>query len=225
MASFGQHLKISAITTGVLVVTLHTSELLSINQSILALGLGVVGGMLPDLDSDNSKPIQGIFTMLSILLPLILLLSISEKLSLLAMVLIWIVSSFILNVTIFKLFLQITSHRGIFHTIPMGFLFGELTTIFFYKFMQTPIKLSIIYGFVIIFGFIIHLILDEIFSVNALGMKIKKSFGTALKLYAKKNMMGTLFLYALIILLFVSFPFEHTVYSNILQTIRDVKLV
>lgn len=225
MASFGQHLNISAITTGILVVTLHTSGLLTINQSILALGLGVIGGMLPDLDSDNSKPIQAVFTMLSIVLPLIILLSISEKLSLVAMVLIWIISSFILNITVFKLFLCVTSHRGIFHTIPMGFLFGEVTTIVSYKVMKMPIEFSIICGFFILFGFIIHLLLDEIFSVNALGMKMKKSFGSALKFYAKNNKIGSLLLYALVILLFISFPFKNSVYSNILETIRDVKIV
>lgn len=225
MASFGQHINISAITTGVLVVSIHSSGLLTINQSILALSLGVIGGMLPDLDSENSKPIQGTFTMLSILLPLIFLLSISEELSLLTMVVTWIVASFLLHITIFKLFLHVTIHRGIFHSIPMALLFGELCTIFFYKIVQTPIEFSIIYGFFITFGFITHLILDEIFSINALGMRMKKSFGTALKLYAKNNITGTLILYALVILLFISFPFEHSVYSNILQTIRDIKIV
>jgi len=46
-------------------------------------------------------------------------------------------------------------------------------------------------GLFIGFGFIVHLLLDEIYSVDLSNKRMKKSFGTALKLYSYKNMTTT----------------------------------
>jgi len=43
-------------------------------------------------------------------------------------------------------------------------------------------------GLFIGFGFIVHLLLDEVYSVDLSNRRMKKSFGTALKLYSYKNL-------------------------------------
>jgi hypothetical protein len=42
-------------------------------------------------------------------------------------------------------------------------------------------------GFFIGFGFLVHLLLDELYSVDLTNRRMKKSFGTALKLYSYRN--------------------------------------
>ncbi len=42
-------------------------------------------------------------------------------------------------------------------------------------------------GLFVFLGFVIHLLLDEIYSVDFTGARIKKSFGTALKLFERRS--------------------------------------
>lgn len=225
MASFEQHVNIAVIATGIIIVPLYSSGLLDSNHSLIALGLGLLGGMLPDLDSDNSKPIQIVFKMLSIFLPLIILLSIAEDLPVMYLIVIWLASTLILHLTLFKIFLTITSHRGIFHSIPMGILFGLATIFIFNNILNINITLSSIFGCFIFFGFIVHLLLDELFSVNALGLRMKKSFGTALKVYDKNNIIGSLILYIVVIIMFFMLPIDNDIYTEIFNILKDIKII
>ena len=206
MANFEQHVNIAVLSTGVLIVPLNASGLLTIEQSFITLCLGVLGGILPDLDSDNSKPIQISFKIISIFMPLLILLSLSNQhLPILHMIGIWLASSLILRLTLLKFFVSITKHRGIFHSIPMGIVFAQLTAISFFYFFHFTSFFSTIAGFFLFFGFIIHLLLDELVSLNALGIKVKKSFGTALKFWSSDIKSVALF-YVVAILLFVLMP-------------------
>ncbi len=225
MASFEQHVNGAVIATGVAIAPLHSASLLDINQSLIVLCLGIVGGILPDLDSDNSKPIQIVFKMLSIFLPLIILLSVFNNLSLLELVGYWLISSLVLHLTLFKLFLVLTTHRGIFHSIPMGIVVGQVTVYIFYSVLDFSLVFSTIAGGFIIFGFIIHLLLDEAVSLNALGLNVKNSFGTALKFYDKNNLAGTMLLYALIGAFFFLTPLKLEVFSEIFEIMKNIRLI
>jgi len=225
MASFEQHVNGAVIATGVVIAPLHTASLIDISQSIIVLGLGVIGGVLPDLDSDNSKPIQIVFKMASIFLPLLFILSISKNLSLIYLVGYWLLSTLILRLTLFKLFLVLTSHRGIFHSIPMGIVFGQITTLIFYYQLHYGLRFSTIAGIFVIFGFFIHLLLDEFVSLNALGLRVKNSFGTAFKLYDKNNLFGTAILYALIISFFFVFPIKEHIFVDMFNILKHIKLL
>jgi len=225
MASFEQHVNIALIATGIVIIPLHTSALLDVKESIAVLALGVVGGVLPDLDSDNSKPIQIVFKMLSIFMPLFILLFSPINIPVLYALAIWIGSALFLHFTLFRTFLLITTHRGVFHTVPMGILFGQATTLVFLKLLHKSLDFSLLAGFFIFFGFSIHLLLDEIFSINALGMHIKKSLGSALKFYDRDNIAGTLLLYALIIVSFFFIPIDKDLYLQIFYAFEQIKLI
>lgn len=225
MASFEQHVNVAVISSGVIVAPMHSAGLLDINQSLIALGLGLIGGILPDLDSDNSKPVQIAFKMLSIFIPLIIVLLIASNIAVLYMLILWLMSTLLLHLVLFKMFLSMTTHRGLIHTLPMGILFGELTALFAYGILDADAKFSLISGFFIFFGFMVHLSLDELFSVNALGLRMKKSFGTALKLYDKNNKTGSLILYASIVVLFIALPSKSGLYSTIVDVLSNMKFI
>ncbi len=225
MASFQQHVNISIISSGVIIVPLHTANILSLNESIIALIVGLVGGMLPDLDLDDSKPTQIFFQLLSIFIPLILILHIFEQIPILHILALWLVCGLILHFVLRKTLAQMTTHRGIFHSIPMGILFAQIALFISQEKLQQSSELSSIIAFFIFFGFIVHLLLDEIYSFNLLGIKIKKSFGTALKLYAKNNLIGTLILYILILFFFKYIPINTEVFLHIFRVLKDMKIM
>ena len=224
MASFGQHVNGAVIATGVVIVPLHSASLLNVSESLIALALGLIGGILPDLDSDNSTPLQIVFKMFSIFLPLIILLGFFGDSTLVALIGYWILASLILHLTIFKVFTTITVHRGIFHSIPMGVLFGQIITYLFYNILEYEILFSTLAGLFLFMGYMIHLLLDELVSLNALGLRMKKSFGTAFKLYEKDNIFGTLILYIIVVGLFFLLPMETDIFMEIFEVLKGVKV-
>lgn len=164
--------------------------------------VGIVGGLLPDIDSDSSKPLTILFEILSITLPLVALIALFAPMPILKTILAWLLLGLFLRLTLFKLFLRFTRHRGIFHSVAMAVLVGEVAALVLHKLFGVGMRLSAIYGFMLFFGYMIHLILDEIYSINALGLRMKRSFGSALKLYDRDNPIGTLIVYVLIALLY-----------------------
>jgi len=225
MASFEQHVNGAVVATGVAIVPLYSASLLNVNQSLIVLALGIIGGVLPDLDSDNSKPLQIVFKIFSIFLPLIILLSLFEHSSLVKLIGYWLLASVLLHLTVFKLFIKLTVHRGIFHSIPMGVVFGQITTYLFLNSLHYNLIFSTLAGIFISFGFMVHLLLDELVSLNALGLRVKKSFGTAFKLYDKNNIFGTLVLYIIIGLLFYFTPIKQDIFMQIFEIMKNVKVI
>ena len=65
--------------------------------------------------------------------------------------------------------------------------------------------------------------MDEIISLNALGLSIKKSLGSALKLYDKNNPFGTLFLYAAIVTLSILYPMDLAIIYSTIDIFLDMK--
>jgi hypothetical protein len=224
MASFEQHLNGAVIASGVIIVPLHSAGMLSIEGSFIMLSLGIIGGILPDLDSDSSKPLQIVFKIISIFAPILVLLTLKQSFPLIVMIAIWIFASLLLHLILFRSFIALTKHRGIIHSIPMGILFGQVTTaVFLYK-LHYELAFATLAGFFILYGYLIHLLLDEIVSLNALGLRIKHSFGTAFKLFDFKNWIGSIILYILIALFAYNIPFYEEGFIQIFNVLKSIKI-
>ena len=225
MASFEQHVNGAVISTGIVIVPLHSASIINATESLIVLALGLVGGVLPDLDSDTSKPIQIVFKIISIFLPLVILLGISKELTVAYLVGYWLLATLILRITLFKFFTTFTIHRGIFHSIPMGLFFGQITMLVFYKVFDYEMVFSTIAGSFMFFGFLVHLLLDEFVSLNALGVRMKKSFGTAFKLYDSQNLYGSVLLYIFIFTFFFFVPIKIGIFIDIYEVLKNVELI
>ncbi len=144
--------------------------------------MSIVGSLFPDIDSDTSKTIRYFFRGLTILTLLIVsgnlyINSIDYRKS--AFILISI--PFLIIYFIKPVFAKLTSHRGIYHSIPMGLTVSLL--ILYIPFISYKFIISSSF----MLGFLTHLLLDEIYSsvtISGLRIKPKKSFGTALKWFA-----------------------------------------
>ena len=90
----------------------------------------------------------------------------------------------LLNQLILPIFRRTTTHRGIFHSVPSAGIFAlgaYLATIRYDDFDR------LVVGAAALAAVLSHLILDEIYSVDLMGVRLKKSFGTALSLWKPKT--------------------------------------
>jgi membrane-bound metal-dependent hydrolase YbcI (DUF457 family) len=79
---------------------------------------------------------------------------------------------------------RFTVHRGMFHSLPAAAIFGEIG----YLLASGDTNLRLYKAGAVVLGYMSHLILDEIWSIEwAHGLHFKSSFGTALKLYGHKR--------------------------------------
>lgn len=80
-----------------------------------------------------------------------------------------------------RFLLSYTNHRGIFHSIPMALIFSCLPFLFSAGDVFSPSKMYLAGG--IFLGFISHLLLDELASIDLKRRRMKKSFGSAFKFF------------------------------------------
>ncbi|MBD3840331.1 MAG: metal-dependent hydrolase [Campylobacterales bacterium] len=223
MAMFQQHLNGAVITSGVLTVPIYSAQIISLNEAFAVFLIGIIGGLLPDIDSDNSKPLKISFGIISIVLPFLALLAIGEALSVLQMLLLWGVTSVCLY-TLGHFLLFFTVHRGVIHSIPFGLLLGLILYYLFHVQLSYSISFAFLSGLFLFVGFIVHLLLDEIVSLNLLGFEIKNSFGTAMKLYEKNNPVGSVVVYMLIVLLIFLVPFDFDMILQLSEKFKTLQL-
>lgn len=181
MAGYREHIGFS----GVLGVIWGASAYLFFGftpvQGTLAFLFTWFAGMLPDIDSQTGRPVQEIFGVVSVVAPLILMQHLMgwggdyERVLLLAILFYVLLRNFGA-----PLLGKLCVHRGMYHSVP-ALLMASLTTFLFYK--NDDIYVRMLMGGGVALGFLSHLILDEIYSVQWTGTRIKlaKSSGSALK--------------------------------------------
>jgi membrane-bound metal-dependent hydrolase YbcI (DUF457 family) len=160
------------------------------DAAILAAGLTTAGGMLPDLDSDSGVPVRELFGLAAIICPLLLIsrlehMDLSRESVLAALLFGYAFIRYIVA----NLFKRFTVHRGMYHSIPAMMIAG-LCVYLAYHSPERNIRLMLAGGVMI--GFLSHLILDEIYSVDLRGVKIKlkASAGSAVK-FASTSLYAT----------------------------------
>ena len=195
MADFKTHMAGAALVSGLAGAAVAVGSSLP-EATILGLFfLGVVGGILPDIDSDVSIPIRVAFNLLSVIAAFLVIFEFVERLSLVELCLLGLAAFIAVRFGVFSLFASFTVHRGIIHSIPAGIVAGLITVWLAYSIFDTPVFNAWLAGSFVFGGFLVHLILDEIYSVDLMGRTIKKSFGTAFNLGSMGNLWGTAGLY------------------------------
>jgi hypothetical protein len=184
MAAFRQHVTFSSLL-GVGYAAVLKGYGWDTGKSLLAGALCGLAGMLPDLDSDSGKPIRELFGLLATVGSLFVLHRLSQT--------DWQPADRILAAGCAYLFLRfgvswvfarLTVHRGMWHSIPAACFMTELTFLASAGFMGDVGGLVMAGG--VFVGFLSHLVLDEIYSVNLNGVvpRLKQSSGSALKLFS-----------------------------------------
>lgn len=194
MANFKTHVNIAALaSTGAAALAVNV-QLITLTHMPWFIFLGVVGGMLPDIDANRSKPVRLLFMILALMsasavLQIVKTMMVSYQALALAAA-----SYFFVRYGVLKLFNKLTVHRGVFHSILAALFFGLLMTCISYHLLHWQLIPAWLNGLFITFGFIVHLLLDETYSVDLSNARLKKSFGTALKLFSYNNFFASLLL-------------------------------
>ena len=217
MANFNTHLNAAFAVSGILGLTVYKAGLIDDSGFLMCVALGTIGGLLPDLDSDNSTPIKLGFNLASFMFAFGLIMHWRDELSLVALIGLWLVGYGFMRYVVFKIFTSMTVHRGVIHSVPYMAILGLALTCLSYYVMKSALSASWFFGLFLFGGAIVHLALDELYSVNLSGMKMKRSSGTAMKLYQHKDKWWYLLLYILIaLLIFFAPPF-----AEFWQQLRD----
>ncbi|MBL1418526.1 MAG: metal-dependent hydrolase [Moritella sp.] len=195
MANFNTHLNVAALLTGLSSASLVAAGHIELNTAIWLWFLGTMGGLLPDIDSDNSTSLDTIFNLFAFAIILIVMRYIIDEdmgdLSFLKVIAIPVVTYGVMKYGLRTIFERLTVHRGSCHSLLFLALCGLLTTQIIANVdginSNKADSLAWLSGGFVFLGGFIHLLLDEIYSVDLRNIRIKRSFGTALKLVDLDN--------------------------------------
>ena len=225
MANFKTHISVAAALSGCLATGFLEVGIAAPKDVWLYFAMGTLGGILPDIDANNSIPGRMLFSFFALVLAFLMLFSRASVYSIVELSILWVVTYMVVRYIIFQMFAKLTVHRGIFHSILAAVFFCFLTTnISYHLFSLNPVN-AWISGLFVFTGYLIHLILDEMYSVDLIGTKIKKSFGTALKIISR-NIKATLLLFLATILAFSMTPSAERFVKTVLSfdTYKSVKV-
>lgn len=197
MAGYREHITVSGLL-GVAYAGAATFMFgFSLVPSMIAGVLTWISGMLPDLDSESGRPVRELPGIFAALLPMLLIQHIhrlgvqGDRVILFA----------ILNYVIVRyvgafLLARLTVHRGMFHSIPALLIAAECA---FLTYPSESLRVRTLMGIAVGIGFLSHLLLDEMYSVQWDGTKVRlaKSSGSAMKFFGSETLpnsiaMGTL---------------------------------
>lgn len=158
---------------------------LPLSTCLLAGGLCSLSGMLPDVDSDSGTPLREGLAFGAAVVPVMMV----ERFKQFGMPPEWIV----LACAVVYLFVRFvlgewlrryTAHRGMFHSLPAAVIFGQLA----FLLASGELEIRIYKAAAVVIGYLSHLLLDELWSIewHRGRLRLKNSFGTALKLFSGK---------------------------------------
>lgn len=184
MADFKTHITVSTVLGVGYGAAAHLLYGVPPSTCIVAGGLCSLAGMLPDLDSDSGVPVREMISLLCAAVPIMMVdrfrhFGWSVEMMACASIIVYC----LLRFGVAEIFKRYTVHRGMWHSIPACAIAGLLT---FLIVSGEDFNLRVYKTMAVVLGFLSHLVLDEIWSVSVGlgGVRVKRSFGTALKFYS-----------------------------------------
>lgn len=215
MANFSTHLNTAVIVTGISSASLLTANHINLNDALWLWFLGSIGGLLPDIDSDNSTSLNTIFNLFAFSCAFFALRYITSNplihVSFIELIFIPLLVFAFMKYIIRPIFEKITVHRGSCHSLLFLLFSALLTTQVTWKLNNQVIidsaAFSWLCGGFVLLGGLVHLLLDELYSVDLSNVRIKRSFGTALKVVEWDNkLLSLVTLIAVIGLIYIAPP-------------------
>ena len=206
MADFKTHISFSTATgvvygTGIWLLDVPAPT------SMIAGGICAIAGMFPDIDSKSSRALQETLYLLAGLVCMLSLLRLRDSnLNGDLVLVIGAAAFFLAKFAVGAVVTRTTVHRGMIHSIPAALIAGALM----YLLAPGPDAFRALKAVGLMIGFLSHLILDEVYSVDVRGIRMKKSFGTALKFTSVGKPARTALAYALLVGVGCLFVWEET---------------
>lgn len=181
MANFTTHMAVGTVVAGTLGTLTFAADVVAPENVVAVTLAGVVGSIMPDIDLQESRPARAMFTGLAIFLSFALLFSLVTDFSVVELWILWLGSLLLVRYGFYALFHRLSIHRGNWHSIVAAILVSVITAIVFKHILGRPDGVAWLAAGFMFIGYLVHLILDEMYSVDITGRRIKASFGTAMK--------------------------------------------
>lgn len=206
MANFQTHLNGGIVVSAATTLTFYTAGLIRGEETLPLFTIGVVGSLLPDIDSDTSKPVKALFSVLGAGLAFVMTLPLADRFQPLELALIWVGVYLCVRYGFFEVFTRLTVHRGIWHSWLAAAAAALATTnAAYWLWHQTP-ETAWIAGMLMAIGYLTHLCLDELSSVDFSNSRLRSSFGSALKPFSLANPWSSLGMLAVVAFLALQAP-------------------
>ena len=192
MANFTTHIAIGTVVSGALATLTLAADVVAPENLVAVTLAGVLGSVLPDIDLKESRPSRAMFAGLAIFFSFAVLFNAATKFSIAELWILWLGTLVAVRYGLHILFHRVSVHRGIWHSILAAVFSAVATAIIFNRVLGKPEGVAWLAGAFMFAGFITHLTLDEIYSVDVMDTRIKSSFGTALKLFDRRHIAASL---------------------------------
>ncbi len=149
--------------------------------------IGTLGGLCPDLDSKNSISQRIGFLLACTVAAWILITILPNKMPLPLGLITIIGSVYALYYVFLPKLCRIMYHRGNCHSLATAMVLSLSFTNMTAYLLGYPSIDAFLVGLAFFSGFLSHLVLDEYYSIDFRHRRLKKSFGTAIKLVSLKT--------------------------------------
>ena len=188
MANFPTHIGVGTVVSGALATVTLATDVVAPRDLVAVTLAGVLGSVLPDIDLKDSRPSRAMFAGLAIFFSFAVLFSVESRYSIAEMLILWLGTLFLVRFVAGNVFHRFSYHRGIWHSLLAAAFSSFFTAAVFYWMLGRDESASWFAALFMMVGFLTHLILDEIYSVDVMDTRIKASFGTALKFIDAKHL-------------------------------------
>jgi hypothetical protein len=166
MANFYTHITVAGITSLAATGVCLQADVITQSQALLLLLLGIIAGVLPDIDSDHSVPARLVFTILCFTVATVLVFSYQGKMNVFTLLLLAGVGGLFMRYIILYIFTCITTRRGLFHSLPAALLSGLLIVLPGMHLLHWTVNFTWLAAAFVSGGYLLHLFLDELYSVD-----------------------------------------------------------
>ncbi len=182
MANFTTHIAVGTVVSGVMATLTLAADVVAPENLVAVTLAGVLGSVLPDIDLKDSRPAKLMWSGLGIFFSFAVLFVYATKFSVAELWILWLGTLVFVRYGMQAIFDRTAVHRGIWHSVLAALFMAILTAIVFRHVAERHEGVAWLAGGFMFVGYLTHLILDEMYSVDIMDRRIKASFGTALKL-------------------------------------------
>jgi hypothetical protein len=206
MANFPTHIAVGTVVSGALATVTVAADMVAPENIVAVTLAGVLGSVLPDIDLEDSRPARAMFSGLAVFFSFAVLFGLERKYSIAEMFVLWLGTFFFVRYIAKELFFRFSYHRGVWHSLLALVFCAFVTAWVFYRLLGRDASVAWLAAGFMGIGFLTHLILDEIYSVDVMDTRIKASFGTALKLFDGRRLGQSAALAVATALIFLATP-------------------
>jgi len=186
MANFTTHIAAGTVVAGALATVTLAADVVAPENLVAVTMAGVLGSVLPDVDLKDSRPSRAMFAGLAIFFSFAVLFHAATRYSIAELWILWLGTLIAVRYGLHAIFHRIAVHRGIWHSILAAVFCSAATAVIFKHGLGRHEGVAWLAASFMFIGYLTHLVLDEVYSVDVMGTRIKASFGTALKLIDKR---------------------------------------